>query len=199
MTGQHFLHLGSVKDVKDFARYLTEHQITIPCDSEVIAGNASPLGAQVQFKNFHIGNRFAIHPMEGWDGTPDGKPSELTIRRWQNFGRSGAKLIWGGEAVAVRHEGRANPNQLLINRENLSALAELRNSLITAHKEQTGTTDGLCVGLQLTHSGRYSKPNRKDRGEPRILYRHPILDRRLNLPADYPIITDGEIRQIIEA
>ena len=39
------------------------------------------------------------------------------MRRWQNFGRSGAKLIWGGEAVAVRHDGRANPNQLVINED----------------------------------------------------------------------------------
>ena len=61
-----------------------------------------------------IGNRLAVHPMEGWDGTADGNPSENTIRRWRRFGRSGAKLIWGGEAVAVRHEGRANPNQLVI-------------------------------------------------------------------------------------
>ena len=199
MTGPHFLHLGSVKDVKEFQRYLTEHSIAIPCDSEVLAGDASQLAQPVKVKKLDIGNRFAIHPMEGWDGTPDGQPSELTIRRWRNFGRSGAKLIWGGEAVAVLHEGRANPNQLLINEKNLTGLASLRETVIAAHKEQTGSTDGLCIGLQLTHSGRYSKPNRKDRGEPRILYRHPILDRRLDLPSDYPLITDGEIRQIIEA
>src|SRR5258708_29813789 len=173
MTGQHFLHLGSVKDVEDFARYLAEHNIAIPCDSEVIAGDASPLGESIRFKNFHIGNRFAIHPMEGWDVTPEGKPSDLTVRRWQNFGRSGAKLIWCGEAVAVRHEGRANPNQLLINRENLSELAKLRETVVAAHKDQTGSIDGLCVVLQLSHSGRYSKPNRKHRGELLILYRHP--------------------------
>ena len=53
--------------------------------------------------------------MEGWDGEPDGKPSDLTRRRWRHFGKSGAKLIWGGEAVAVVHEGRANPNQVWMN------------------------------------------------------------------------------------
>ena len=50
--------------------------------------------------------------MEGWDGTRDGMPTELTRRRWQRFGRSGAGWIWGGEAVAVRADGRANPHQL---------------------------------------------------------------------------------------
>ena len=129
--------------------------------------------------------------MEGWDGTPDGRPSELTIRRWQNFGRSGAKLIWGGEAVAVCHDGRANPNQLLINGRTRDHLARLRETLIAA------AGSDVVVGLQLTHSGRFSRPNSK-RSEPRILYRHPILDRRLDLPSDYPLLTDGDIREIIE-
>ncbi len=56
----------------------------------------------------------------------DGRPTELTRRRWQRFGLSGAKLIWGGEAVAVRHDGRANPNQLMLNETTVGDLAELR-------------------------------------------------------------------------
>ena len=61
---------------------------------------------------FTIGNRFCILPMEGWDGTADGRPTELTTRRWKNFGLSGAKLIWGGEAVAVQPDARANPDSV---------------------------------------------------------------------------------------
>ena len=68
--------------------------------------------------------------MEGWDATTGGKPTELVTRRWQRFGQSGAKLIWGGEAVAVRPDGRANPNQLVINRANQPDLAALRESLV---------------------------------------------------------------------
>src|SRR5262245_41945191 len=115
MSGQPFLHLGSVKGVEAFQRHLAQHEINIPCDQELVSGSASPLAQALVFKGRRIGNRFAIQPMEGWDATSDGRPSELTIRRWQNFGGSGAKLIWGGEAVAVRHDGRANPNQLLLN------------------------------------------------------------------------------------
>jgi 2,4-dienoyl-CoA reductase-like NADH-dependent reductase (Old Yellow Enzyme family) len=33
--------------------------------------------------------------------------------------------------------------------------------------------------------------------EPFILHRHPILDRRLGLTDDYPLMTDGEIRRLI--
>ena len=107
--------------------------------------------------------------MEGWDATPDGAPSDLTVRRWQRFGSSGGKLIWGGEAVAVSHEGRANPNQLLASPRSQQRLAHLLAVLKDAHILKTGTDDGMLVGLQLTHSGRYCRPNEDIRAEPRIL------------------------------
>jgi 2,4-dienoyl-CoA reductase-like NADH-dependent reductase (Old Yellow Enzyme family) len=185
--------------VETFQRDLRAREIVMPCDQELLLGSESPLAEPLHADGITIGNRFAIHPMEGWDCTLDGKPSELTIRRWRNFGRSGAKLIWGGEAVAVRHDGRANPNQLLIGEHTRVDLASLRDTLIAEHKQKTGSTDGLFVGLQLTHSGRYSRPNSKDRPEPRILYHHPLLDRRVGVSSDYPVLTDGEIRQIIAA
>ncbi|HJQ23084.1 MAG TPA: NADH:flavin oxidoreductase [Blastocatellia bacterium] len=199
MSDLRFLHLGGVRDVETFRLRLQERGIHIPCDEEVLAGGESPLAQPIQLDGIKIGNRFAIHPMEGWDGTADGRPTELTTRRWRHFGQSGAKLIWGGEAVAVRHDGRANPNQLLIGETTRDDLARLREALVAAHRQAVGSTDGLFVGLQLTHSGRYSRPNHKDSAEPRILYHHPLLDRRLGLPADYPLLTDGEVREIIEA
>ena len=118
--------------------------------------------------------------MEGWDGTPDGEPSDLTIRRWQNFGKSGAKLIWGGEAVAVRHDGRANPHQLLLTPRTLPAIARLREQLIAAHVDRFGADADadLYVGLQLTHSGRFSKPNLHERPEPLAAVANPVLDPR---------------------
>jgi 2,4-dienoyl-CoA reductase-like NADH-dependent reductase (Old Yellow Enzyme family) len=198
MSGR-YLHIGSVRDVGSFRRYLRDHEIMIPCDQDLIAGDGSPLAQPIHVGGVTIGNRFAVQPMEGWDGTLDGRPSERTVRRWQNFGRSGAKLIWGGEAVAVRHDGRANPNQLLINEDTLDDLARLRETLVAEHRKTTGSTDGLLVGLQLTHSGRYSRPNANDRPEPLILYHHPFLDKRLRLSNESPLVSDGEIRRIIEA
>src|SRR5262249_45976847 len=142
--------------------------------------------------------RMAVQPMEGWDGTADGNPTESTLRRWRRFGASGAKLIWGGEAIAVTHSGRANPNQLVIAAHTREGLARLRSALVEEHRRVTCSEDGLLLGLQLTHSGRYSRPNAQDRPEPRILYHHPILDRRLGLPSDYPLLTDAEIGAIIQ-
>jgi NADPH2 dehydrogenase len=193
-----YTHLGGLRDVRSFRRYLAERGIDIPCDDELLSGDASPLAQPIVRDDLNVGNRIAAQPMEGWDGTHDGRPTELTFRRWQRFGATGAKLIWGGEAVAVGHDGRANPNQLTINQHSHDDLSRLRDTLVNAHKRATGSVTGLIVGLQLTHSGRYSRPNAHDRPEPKILYHHPILDRRLGIPPDYPLLTDQELRNIIE-
>jgi NADPH2 dehydrogenase len=197
MTAQPILRLGTVKDIERFEQHLRSLHLNIPCDRELASGPGSPLRWPLTKGDIKIGNRIAVQPMEGWDGSPDGDPTERTIRRWQRFGRSGAKLIWGGEAVAVTHEGRANPNQLLAAKHTREGLRRLRSVLIEEHRRTTGSDEGLLIGLQLTHSGRYSRPNAYDRIEPRILFHHPILDRRLGLPDDYPLLTDAEIEEII--
>jgi 2,4-dienoyl-CoA reductase-like NADH-dependent reductase (Old Yellow Enzyme family) len=194
-----FAKIGSLPDVSAFRAHLRRIGVELPCDDRILAAPESPLAQSWEIDGRRVGNRFAIQPMEGWDGTPEGLPSEHTRRRWQRFGESGAKLMWGGEAVAVRHDGRANPNQLLLSEATAGGLAELRDCLLQAHQERFGTTDDLLIGLQLTHSGRFCKPNSKTRMEPRILYRHPILDRKFGIPDDYPLMTDGEIRELIEA
>jgi NADPH2 dehydrogenase len=198
MTTGAILRLGSLKNVERFQAHVRALDLQIPCDGQIVTGAQSPLRWPLHRGPFKIGNRIAVQPMEGWDATPDGSPSENTIRRWQRFGRSGGKLIWGGEAVAVSHEGRANPNQLLAAPRTQQALAHLRDVARREHILTTGSDDGLIIGLQLTHSGRYCRPNEHSRPEPRILYHHPFLDQRLKLPPDYPLLTDGEIESIVE-
>jgi NADPH2 dehydrogenase len=198
MNAGAILRIGSLKDVGGFQDHLRALDLRIPCDLQLLTGAQSPLRRPLERGPFKVGNRIAVQPMEGWDATPGGAPSENTVRRWQRFGRSGGKLIWGGEAVAVSHEGRANPNQLLASPRTQQDLAHLRTVLIREHILTTGTDDGLLVGLQLTHSGRYCRPNEHTHPEPRILYHHPLLDRRLKLPPDYPLLSDGEIESIIE-
>ena len=198
MATASFNHLGGFRDVKQFQAYLAANRIDVPCDETLLHGHESPLGQELHRDEVHLGNRFAIQPMEGWDGTTEGRPTELTFRRWKRFGGSGAKLIWGGEAVAVCHTGRANPNQLSINKYSQTDLRQLRETLVAEHERASGSTANLLVGLQLTHSGRYSQPNAHKQPEPRILYHHPFLDPRLSLNADYPLLTDHDIREIIE-
>lgn len=193
-----FRRIASFKTADDFASYLSHLNLNLGFDRELQVGKDSPLGQPYQLDELTIGNRFCILPMEGWDGTEDGKPSQLTTLRWQNFGESGAKLIWGGEAVAVRHDGRANPNQLCLNENTADAVAQLHETLTTAHLKRYGTTSDLLVGLQLTHSGRFARPNDKAKLEPRILYRHPVLDQKFGIASDDAVFTDAEIEALIE-
>jgi NADPH2 dehydrogenase len=198
MNSLPILRLGAVKEVQRFQDHLHSLGLKIPCDSELRHGLDSPLRKPLVRGGLQIGNRIAIQPMEGWDALPDGNPSENTIRRWQRFGQTGAQLIWGSEAVAVCHEGRANPHQLVIAPHTHAGLAKLRATLLQAHRETTASDKAPLIGLQLTHSGRYCRPNLHDRPEPKILYHHPILDRRVGLSDESPVLTDGQIAAIIE-
>lgn len=191
--------LAALPDISAFRAHCKAQAIILPCDGSLLDKTTSPLAQPLLVAGHSLSNRFAIQPMEGWDANPDGTPTEHTLRRWRRFGQSGAKLIWGGEAAAVCPEGRANPNQLMLNARTKADVANLRETLVRAHAEATGDADAPLVGLQLTHSGRWCRPNRKDLAEPRIVFRHPILDRRQNLAPDYPLITDGELRALTEA
>src|SRR5437773_775305 len=172
-----YKRVAGLKTPDAFGAHLDELGVELGFDDDRQRPGASVLAQPFELDGVRVGNRFAVLPMEGWDGTRDGRPSDLTRRRWRNFGLSGAKLIWGGEAVAVRHDGRANPNQLVLTDATLAEIAGLRDDLLTAHREHFGSTDDLLIGLQLTHSGRFARPNDK-RPEPRVLYRHPYLDAR---------------------
>ncbi len=155
-----YKRLAQLRTPEQFAEHIQSLGIQLDFDAEVQTGPNSPLAQPYLLSTLHspLSNRFCVLPMEGWDGTTDGKPTELTHRRWGRFGQSGAKLIWGGEAVAVLPEGRANPNQLIINEANLPDLASLRETLVNAHAERW-RTDDLYIGLQLTHSGRFCRSN----------------------------------------
>ncbi len=173
--------------------------LELPCDDHVGPADRSPLAAPLDLGGGPEGpleapNRFAIQPMEGWDGTTDGRPSELTRRRWRNFGRSGAGWVWGGEAVAVRRDGRANPNQLVIDEGTAESLSSLREDLLGAARE-SGRPEPV-VGLQLTHSGRWSRPDGTSR--PRVAYRHPLLDRRVGIDGDESVFSDRDLDRLVD-
>jgi 2,4-dienoyl-CoA reductase-like NADH-dependent reductase (Old Yellow Enzyme family) len=190
--------VASFKTAGAFRQHLRSADIALEFDDDAPRPGQSALGQPLEAGGVRVGNRFCILPMEGWDGTVDGRPSDLTTRRWRHFGISGAKLIWGGEAVAVRHDGRANPHQLLMTPETQGAIAGLREQLVAAHRERFGSNaDGdLFVGLQLTHSGRYARPNASDRQEPRAAYAHPVLDRRF--AGGVPLLTDDDLDRLVE-
>jgi NADPH2 dehydrogenase len=146
----------------------------------------APLLRPVRIGPLTAGNALCIQPMEGCDCTPDGHPDELTFRRYRRFGAGGAKLIWG-EAAAVTDEGRANPRQLLISDATIGGIARMFNECRQAHLDTFGSDAGLVIGLQLTHSGRYSCR------QPLIATRCPLLDPRTKNPR---VLTDAELDRL---
>jgi 2,4-dienoyl-CoA reductase-like NADH-dependent reductase (Old Yellow Enzyme family) len=190
--------IASLKSAEALRTHLDRSGIPLAFDAELAPVGGSPLGEALDLPNVRVGNRFCILPMEGWDGTRDGEPGDLTRRRWRNFGISGAKLMWGGEAVAVRRDGRANPHQLLMNARTQPAIAALREELVSAHRDRFGpNADGdLYIGLQLTHSGRYARPEVFDRPAPIAACPNPILDRRF--PDGVRVFGDEELDRLVD-
>ena len=162
-----------------------------------LSENLSALLQPITIGRRTVGNRLAIQPMEGCDADLDGSPGELTVRRFRRFGAGGAKLIWG-EACAVVPEGRANPRQLVINQATAPSIARLCEATRQAHIDENGHADDLLIGLQLTHSGRYSF------ARPIMAQHDPLLDPRTVLDkatgatasADSPLISDDELDRL---
>src|SRR5439155_1980022 len=163
MADVRYPRLASFKTADALRRHLRQSGSALELDDALPAAERLALAQPIDVGPVRVGNRFCILPMEGWDGTSGGAPSELTRRRWRRFGVSGAKLIWGGEAVAVRHDGRANPNQLVITEDTLADLAALRETLVAEHRQHFDSTNDLLIGLQLTHSGRFARPHEHTR------------------------------------
>ena len=143
-----------------------------------------------------VGNRWAIQPMEGCDGTLDGLPDELTFRRYVRFGSGGAKLIWG-EATAIANDARMNPRQLWLHDGSAAAIEKMLADCRAAHCESCGHDNDLLLGLQLTHSGRFSCRR------PQLATHDPILDPMTRdkssgqlLDASYPLLTDDDLKRI---
>ena len=185
---------GSYKSADALRARLEELSLDVFLDDQ-LEGARGPLGQSIEWaEGKTASNRFAIHPMEGWDATTDGTPTELTLRRWRRFGLSGAALIWGGEAFAVQADGRANPHQLFLSDEEtaVTSLVALRNEVLQGRAE-IGMDEGAGpIGLQLTHSGRWSRP--LGPVAPRPATRDELLDERVG--GDASLLTDDELRAI---
>lgn len=161
-----------------------------------VSDNFKVLYEPIQIGHLQAKSRLGIQPMEGCDGTTDGFPDELTYRRYQRFGAGGASLIWG-EATAIGPEARMNPRQLMINEQTAPALEKMLGGCREAHKEAFGSDEGLVIGLQLTHSGRFSF-------EKTLLATHDqVLDPRTVdkgtgkvVDESYPLLTDDDLKRI---
>jgi len=143
-------------------------------------------------KMFTLPNRFVVQPMEGFDSGPEGEPAELAFRRYERFATGGAGLIWF-EATAVRAEARCNSQQFWLNEKSVDRFAALEEKTRSLAKKQFG--HDIVSVIQLTHSGRYSKPIRGSRA-PIIVQHSGVLDPAHNIPDDYLLMTDDDLDRL---
>ena len=175
-------------NAKDFSAQNIELKTNLPYSEDI-----SVLGEQVTVGSKAVQNRLACQAMEGCDGCFDGSPDELTFRRYKRLAEGGAGMIWF-EATACREDGRANPRQLWIKKDNLDSFKRIVHSI----REDAIKANGYAplIIMQATHSGRYSKPHGFP--EPLIAYNNPIFEG--NKPIDKSrILSDDELDRISEA
>ncbi|MGI6538561.1 MAG: NADH:flavin oxidoreductase [Caldicoprobacterales bacterium] len=177
----------TIKTLDEFKNKLKETGANLPVEEDL-----SVLLEPCHIGNKVIPNRIAIQPMEGCDGKADGSPDELVFRRYERFAKGGAGLLWV-EATAVTQDGRANPRQLYINNKTLNEFQRLVESIKedSAPVSNSETSSEQYTVIQLTHSGRYSRPGEKP--QPIIATRNPYLDKD---ELDYHIVTDSELEEL---
>jgi 2,4-dienoyl-CoA reductase (NADPH2) len=191
--------LGDINDLKQLNKKL--------CVNVEAIEDVSILTKPVHAGKLAIPNSLAVHPMEGCDGDSQGRPGKLTLRRYERFAAGGAGLIWA-EATAVVPEGRANPRQLWIHEKNKESFAAMVKMTRQAAADSMGPNHKPVIVLQLTHSGRYSKP--EGIAHPIIAQRDPFRDplapqpkpdpnRKSKIPDDWPLVTDDYLDKLQDA
>lgn len=151
-----------------------------------VSENTAILGEKVTIGDRVLPNRFVIQPMEGVDADPaTGAPTELTARRYIRFAEGGSGLIWA-EAVSVVPEGCSNAKQMLLTDQNLDAYKRLVETTKEAARRVFGHEVQFVI--QLTHSGRYSRPGGLIR--PLKVQHNPFVDEKLGMSHVEPVTDD---------
>ena len=175
----------SYKTLEELKQDIARIGVDIPISTDL-----DVLGQPLVIDGKTVPNRLAVNPMEGCDGTGDGRPSELTRRRYERFAAGGAGLLWF-EATSVVSDGRANPRQLMLNAEVKDDYAALlRDALEAARK--AGHPKPYTV-VQLNHSGRNSKPAGVP--APIVAAHNPHLDAKFS---SVTVISDAELEALEE-
>ncbi len=181
MTGERF----SYRTREEFFAAQERAGVSLPFsdDLSVLKRKTKIADSDVELKN-----ALTVHPMEGFDGEADGSPGELTFRRVKRMAAGGAGLVWI-EATSVVEEGRTSRSQLWITQKNLDSFKRLAEA---AHE----ASGGAPVILQLTHSGRFSRPD--DTPRPVIAQHNPVMNEKMRLDPSYPVVTDEYLDSLPE-
>ncbi len=183
--GGSFRYRFRYHDGDSFQTELRDLGVSLPWSDDV-----SPLLNGVEVGAFRLPNRLAVHPMEGFDAVVTGAPGELSVRRYERYAAGGAGTIWF-EATAVVADGRSNPHQMYLHRGTVSDFARLVDATRSAARNALGPDHMPLLVLQLTHSGRWSRPS--DCRKPLIAFHNSTLDELVGIDSEYPLVTDDDL------
>lgn len=175
------------RSVQDAQAHANELGINLPLSEDV-----SILNTPFSIGKATIANRMGVAPMEGVDSEPDGRPGELTVRRYKRFAEGGAGLLWF-EAVSIVQEGRSSLKQLLLTKETLPAYQRMNDEIKEAGLKANGYAPYLV--MQANHSGRYSRPNPLATPEPIVAFKDPYIEKDHPLD-DSCVATTDYLRQL---
>lgn len=182
---------NQMNTVKDFETTMSAAGLPFPVDESV-----DVLFEPIQLGNKTIPNRICLQPCEGFDGKPDGSPSELDFRRYKRYAGGGAGMLWY-ESIAISEDGRCNPLQMVIRP---STVAEIKRMVDEANEvaiENFGRRPYNI--LQLTHSGRRSN-DKNWKSTPLAVCENPYMDDHNSIDGSsgqITIATDEKIEEII--
>jgi NADPH-dependent glutamate synthase beta subunit-like oxidoreductase/2,4-dienoyl-CoA reductase-like NADH-dependent reductase (Old Yellow Enzyme family) len=177
-----------IRSLEQLRTEIAAMQLQIPISEDLTC-----LSEPLRIGTYTLPNRFSVQPMEGFDADAEGTPGPLAFRRYRRYAAGGSGLIWF-EATAVVPEGRSNPGQFHINDHNVETFRRLVSETRETARQAFG--HDLVLILQLTHSGRYSKP--AGIPKPIIAHHSPVLDPIHKLAPDYPLISDDELDALQE-
>jgi 2,4-dienoyl-CoA reductase-like NADH-dependent reductase (Old Yellow Enzyme family) len=190
-----------LEKIEDLRKLAVSLSLDMPMQEDV-----SILGEILKIGPLAAPNRLAVNPMEGADGDSAGNPGELTLRRYKRFAAGGCGIIWV-EAIAVVPEGRANPRQLWLHDKSKDAFANMVKQSRQAAQDSMGSSHRPIIVAQLTHSGRYSKPEgiskpiipQRDPYRDGMIPQHPpVKNAKQAIPGNYPIVTDDYLDGLVE-
>ena len=185
-------NIRKISTLKEFVD--TTHSIGLDFP---VSGDVSILGEPIQLKSGKIiPNSIGIPPLEGFDGTPGGAPSDLIFRRYDRYARGGSGLLWY-ESIAVSDDGRCNPLQMVIKDSTVKEIGRLVKVSNQAAVDEFGRKPYNV--LQLTHSGRRSN-NEKWESTPLVVAENPYMDDHNSIDGSsgkITVATDEKIEEIV--
>ena len=182
---------GTMKTAADFEKTMTEAGLPFPVDE-----NVDILAKPIQIGDKIVPNRLCIQPLEGFDGEPDGSPSDLIRRRYKRYAGGGAGMIWY-ESIAISEDGRCNPLQMVIRPSTVQSIREMVEEANAEAIKNFGRRPYNV--LQLTHSGRRSN-NKQWQSTPLAVCENPYMDDHNSIDGSSGKITiasDDKIEEII--